>query len=58
MLIGAAVMLLWAYPYWALLDTRVQLLAFGAIVLALPIHDLQNGPQAALIVESFTARLR
>lgn len=57
-LIGATVMLLWAYPYWALLDTRVQLLAFGAIVLALPIHDLQNGPQAALIVESFTARLR
>ena len=57
-LIGAAVMLLWAYPYWALLDSRVQLLAFGAIVLALPIHDLQHGPQAALIVESFTARLR
>jgi len=57
-LIGAAAMLVWSFLYWTLLDQGVALLAFVAIVLALPIHDLQSGPQAALIAESFTARLR
>jgi MFS family permease len=55
---GAVVMLIWSYPYWALLDTRVPALVFLAIVLALPIHDMQYGPQAAFIAESFTGRLR
>ena len=57
-LIGAAAMLVWSFLYWTLLDQGVPLLVFGAIVLALPIHDIQHGPQAALIAESFTARLR
>jgi len=57
-LIGAAAMLVWSFGYWTLLDQGVPLLVFGAIVLALPIHDIQSGPQAALIAESFTARLR
>ena len=57
-LIGAASMLVWSFLYWTLLDQGVPLLVFGAIVLALPIHDIQHGPQAALIAESFTARLR
>lgn len=57
-LIGAAAMLVWSFLYWTLLDQGVPLLVFGAIVLALPIHDMQHGPQAALIAESFTARLR
>ena len=57
-LIGAAAMLVWSFLYWTLLDQGVPLLVFGAIVLALPIHDIQHGPQAALISESFTARLR
>jgi MFS family permease len=57
-LIGAGAMLVWSFLYWTLLDQGVPLLVFGAIVLALPIHDIQHGPQAALIAESFTARLR
>ncbi len=55
---GAAAMLIWSFVYWALLDTRVPALVFLAIVLALPIHDMQYGPQAAFIAESFTGRLR
>jgi MFS family permease len=55
---GAAAMLVWSYPFWALLDTRVPVLVFAAIVAFLPIHDIQHGPQAAFIAESFTGRLR
>jgi len=44
--------------YWPLLDTRAPALVFLAIVLSLPIHDMQYGPQASFIAESFTGRLR
>lgn len=57
-LIGAATMLVWSFVYWPLLDTRVAGLVFLAIALSLPIHDMQYGPQAAFIAESFTGRLR
>jgi len=57
-LIGAVGMLIWSFPYWALLDTKTPALVFLAIVLALPIHDMQYGPQATFIAESFTGRLR
>src|SRR5262249_35406879 len=33
-------------------------LVFLAIAISLPLHDIQYGPQAALIAESFTGRLR
>jgi MFS family permease len=55
---GAVAMLIWSYPYFALLDTRSTGLVMLAIVLAWPIHDMQYGPQAAFIAESFTGRLR
>jgi MFS family permease len=55
---GAAAMLIWSYPYFALLDTRSTGLVVLAIVLAWPVHDMQYGPQAAFIAESFTGRLR
>jgi MFS family permease len=57
-MLGAAAMLLWSYPFWRLLDTGTPLLAFLAIVAFAPIHDIQHGPQAAFIAESFTGRLR
>jgi MFS family permease len=57
-MIGAAVMILWSYPYWALLGSHAPLLVLAAIVLSLPLHDIQYAPQAALIAESFTGRLR
>ncbi|GAA2213678.1 MFS transporter [Nonomuraea monospora] len=57
-IIGAALMVVWSFVYWPLLDTRVPALVFLAIVLAAPIHDIQYGPQATFIAESFTGRLR
>ncbi|TYB61869.1 MHS family MFS transporter [Nonomuraea sp. PA05] len=57
-IIGAAIMVVWSFVYWPLLDTRVPALVFLAIVLAAPIHDIQYGPQATFIAESFTGRLR
>jgi MFS family permease len=57
-LAGAAAMALFAWPYFALLDTRVPLLVLLAIVLAPVVHDIQYGPQAALIAEAFPPRLR
>jgi len=39
-------------------DTAVPSAVFIAIVLSLIPHDIQYGPQAALIAESFTPRLR
>src|SRR5258708_8494218 len=55
---GAALMFIWSFIYWPLLDSRVPALVFVAIILALPIHDMQYGPQASFIAESFTGRLR
>ena len=57
-LIGAAVMGVFGFIYFAMVDTAVPALVFIAIVLSLIPHDLQYGPQAALIAESFTPRLR
>jgi metabolite-proton symporter len=57
-LIGAATMAVFAFVYFGLLDTRSPTLVFIAIVLSLVPHDMMYGPQAALIAESFSARLR
>ncbi len=57
-LIGAAVMGVFGFIYFAMVDTASPVLVFIAIVLSLIPHDLQYGPQAALIAESFTPRLR
>ncbi len=58
LLIGMVAMLLFAYPYWMMLDTRMPIVVALAILLSLPIHDMQFGPQAAFIPETFTGRLR
>ena len=55
---GAVATGLWAIPYFLLLDSKVGLLVFLAIFLSLIPHDMQYGPQAALIAESFPTRLR
>ncbi|MDQ2764490.1 MAG: MHS family MFS transporter [Pseudomonadota bacterium] len=57
-IIGALVMMAFAFPYYALLDTRVEALVFLAILLSLPVHDMQYGPQAAFIAESFPPSMR
>jgi MFS family permease len=57
-LAGVTVMGIWGFVYFGLLDTGVGILMFLAIFLSLIPHDMQYGPQAALIAESFTGRLR
>jgi MFS family permease len=57
-LIGCATMGVFGFIYFALIDTASPVLIFIAIVLSLIPHDMQYGPQAALIAESFTPRLR
>jgi MFS family permease len=57
-MIGAAMTAVYGFVYFALLNTLVPFLIFIAIVLSLIPHDTMYGPQAALIAESFTPRLR
>jgi MFS family permease len=57
-LIGAATVGVFGFLYFAMVDTAVPALVFIAIVLSLIPHDMQYGPQAALIAEAFTPRLR
>jgi MFS family permease len=55
---GAALTGVYGFAYFMLLDTRAPSLVAIAIVLSLLPHDMMYGPQAALIAESFTERLR
>jgi metabolite-proton symporter len=55
---GAVATAVLAIPYFALLDSKVAALAVLAIVVSLVPHDMQYGPQAALIAETFPTRLR
>jgi len=57
-LIGAAVTGVFGFLYFGLLGTAIPSLVFIAIVLSLIPHDMMYGPQAALIAEAFTPRLR
>jgi metabolite-proton symporter len=57
-LIGAAATGVFGFVYFALLDTMVPAWIFLAIAVSLMPHDIMYGPQAALIAESFTGRLR
>jgi MFS family permease len=57
-LIGAATIGLFGFLYFGMVDTAIPSAVFIAIVLSLIPHDMQYGPQAALIAEAFTPRLR
>jgi MFS family permease len=57
-MIGAVLTGLFGFAYFAMLNTAVPALIFIAIVLSFVPHDLLYGPQAALIAECFTPRLR
>jgi len=57
-LIGAVTMGVWGFVYFGLLNTAAPAWIFLAIVLSLVPHDMMWGPQAALIAECFTPRLR
>jgi MFS family permease len=49
---------LYAFPYFGLLNTRSSGLVLLAIVISMVVHDMQYGPQAALIAESFGTNVR
>jgi metabolite-proton symporter len=57
---GAGIILvaLFAFPYYALLNTRQSGLVLLAIVVSLVFHDIMYGPQAALISETFGTGVR
>jgi MFS family permease len=57
-LIGVVTIGLFGFLYFGMVDSAVPSAVFIAIVLSLIPHDMQYGPQAALIAESFTPRLR
>ena len=57
-LIGVVATGLFGFLYFGMVDTAIPSAVFIAIVLSLIPHDIQYGPQAALIAELFTPRLR
>jgi MFS family permease len=57
-LIGVVTVGVFGFIYFGMVDSAVPWLVFLAIVLSLIPHDMQYGPQAALIAEAFTPRLR
>jgi MFS family permease len=57
-LIGVVTMGLFGFLYFGMIDTAIPSAVFIAIVISLIPHDMQYGPQAAFIAESFTPNLR
>ncbi len=55
---GAALTAVWSLAYFPLLDSAVPALIVLAVVVSLIPHDIQYGPQAAFIAESFPADVR
>jgi metabolite-proton symporter len=56
--IGIASTAIFAFPYFGLLNTKLAGMALLAIVISLIVHDMQYGPQAALIAENFGTNVR
>jgi MFS family permease len=57
-LIGAVVTGVFAFIYFAMMNTAITGVIFIAIILSFIPHDMMYGPQAALIAECFPPRLR
>lgn len=55
---GCVVMMMFPFLHFWMVDTGSLALGLVAIALGLPIHDIQYGPQAAIIAEAFPASLR
>jgi metabolite-proton symporter len=56
--IGIVSTAIFAFPYFGLLNTEKTGMALLAIVISLIVHDMQYGPQAALIAENFGTNVR
>jgi MFS family permease len=57
-MIGALTVGVFGFVYFGMLDSASPWVVFLAIALSLIPHGMQYGPQAALIAEAFTPRLR
>jgi len=55
---GSLLIAVVAFPYFALLNTKVGILVIIGVMLAQLPHAIQYGPQASLISESFPTNLR
>ncbi|MBW7642689.1 MFS transporter [Geobacillus thermoleovorans] len=55
---GVILLMLWAFPYYWLVNTKSVGLIFLATVVAMVLHGMLYGPQAAMIAENFPTRLR
>lgn len=55
---GIVAIAIYGFVYFGLLNTGSAILVFIAILLSLIPHDMQYGPQAAMIAESFPTSLR
>jgi MFS family permease len=56
--LGCIAMAVWPFLYFGMIDSGVTGLVALAIIFGLPIQDLQYGPQAAFIAESFPGSVR
>jgi MFS family permease len=56
--IGVVLTGAFAFPYFGLLNSKVGWMVLVAIVVSLFFHDMQYGPQAALIAERFGTGIR
>ena len=54
----AAGISLFTTPFFGALSDRIGAIVFLAVIVSLPLHDMQYGPQAAFIAEQFPADLR
>jgi MFS family permease len=57
-IIGSILTGVYAFAYFAMLNTLIPSLIVIAIIVSFIPHDIMYGPQAALIAEGFTPRLR
>lgn len=55
---GSALGLFWMFAFFPLLETKEPALIVLAIVVALTVHAMMYGPQAAFIAEQFPTRVR
>ena len=55
---GAILMTLFAFPYFAMLQTAIPVIVVLAIVLLMIFHDMMYGSQAAYISEAFPPEIR
>ena len=55
---GAVIGLIWMFAFFPLLETKQPALIVLAVVVALTVHAMMYGPQAAFIAEQFPTRVR